>query len=150
VRAAAEGSLRLLDAGTAPPPEWRTLPPPAQAQAQRRAVEELVRRCDRAGVSPAELLEACSRYRDRWWPRAGQLLDLVDRRRAELAAEESARQLDLPDADDGLVMLAVARSAAGSASLPVLEREPEPAPVVGLAALEAARQRRAAAGGSRG
>jgi hypothetical protein len=148
VRAAAEGSLRLLDAGTAPPPEWRTLPPPAQAQAQRRAVEELVRRCDRAGVSPAELLEACSRYRDRWWPRAGQLLDLVDHRRAELAAAEAARQLELPDADDGLVMLAVARSAAESASLPVLEREPEPAPVVGLAALEAARQRRAAAGGA--
>jgi hypothetical protein len=45
-------------------------------------------------------------------------------------------------------MLAVARSAAESASLPVLEREPEPAPVVGLAALEAARQRRAAAGGA--
>lgn len=147
-QAAAEGALRLLSAGVAPPSDWRTTPPAEQAEAQRRVVEELARRCERAQVTPAELLDACSAYHGRWWPLASALLGLVALRRAELAAADAARQLDLPD--EGLVLLATARAAAESASLPVLECDPEPAPVVGLAALEAARQRRAAAGGSCG
>ena len=142
-RAAAEVAQRLLDAGKAPPSEWRTLPRDGQALAQRRVVLELARRAERAGVTPAELHEACSAYRSKWWPGADELLDLVCARRARLAAEDAARQLALEEADPSFEVALEPE--------PIRLTAPDPRPrvvvvepprLVGQAALEEARRRR--------
>lgn len=144
-RAVAEGALRLLDGGHPPPSTWRVALA-EQAAAQERTVVELARRAQQAGLTPPEVLDALGDWEGRWFPSGVELVRHVRQVRAAAARAEEERQLALPDDYPEVDLEAVRATRPEPPPVPP-PRPPEPPPVLGRAALEEARRRRAAVAG---